>query len=194
MEAKELQLNQVMLKLNSIAQHNRSWSIRVNGVELSNEEETNSRAVKNKLFDTVLRPILQGAVECGDLDEIPAMEKVLEHAHILPAKDRQSKPIIARFTGREYRALVFKHKKAYAPREASAGASRERPGRYKYPLFEDLTKVTFGKMRAIASHPRVEACWSSGGQLRFKIKDSTYVHKVRSVLDSVEDIISPLLQ
>ncbi len=111
-------------------------------------------------------------------------------SNTLPAKDKQVKPIICRFTVREYRSLVFKHKKAYAPRETTPASSRERPGRYLYPFFEDLTKMSFSKMRAIAAHPQVETCWSSGGQLRFKLKDNNTVHKVHSVIDTVENIIA----
>ena len=80
LETKEAQVNTLMLKLNNIEQHNRSWSIRVNGIHLSNAEEVNIRAVKQRVFDSVLKQILAGAVECGDLEEIPAMNNVIEHA------------------------------------------------------------------------------------------------------------------
>ncbi len=191
LEEKEKQLNTVMLKLNSIEQHNRSWSIWINGVQLSSMEEVNTRAVKNRIYNDVLKPILAGAVEKGDLTSVPCMDNVIKHAHILPAKDGQVKPIICRFTIREYRALAFKHKKEFALRDTSdSNTRRTGPGRYRFPFFEDLTKMTFTKMRAIAAHPRVEACWSSGGQLRFKLKEGSVVHKVTSVLDTVEDIIA----
>ena len=64
------------------------------------------------------------------------------------------------------------------------------PGRYRYPFFEDLTSVNFKKMRAIADHQSVEACWSSRGQLRYKLKGSMLVKKVANVLDTVENILS----
>jgi hypothetical protein len=43
--------------------------------------------------------------------------------------------------------------------------------RYCYLFFEDLTKLTFGKMRAIALDPSVAACWSVNGQLRYRLVD-----------------------
>ncbi len=194
-EAKDRQIDSLTLKLNAIEQHNRGWSVRINGVELSSEEEVNVRAVKNKIYNEVLLPILTGAVQCGDLADIPPLDSVLEHAHILPARDRQTKPIIAQFTVREFRSLVFKHKKAFAPRERGpSSASPDRPGRYKYPIFEDLTKLTFTKMRAIAALPSVEACWSSGGQLRFKLKDNPIVHRVPNLLLPADKIVGNINQ
>ena len=85
------------------------------------------------------------------------------------------------------RNLVFKHKKEFAPREQSS--TPDRPGRYTFPFFEDLTAVTFKKMRAIADHPEVAACWSNRGQLRFKLMNCETVRKVSNVLDTVENIV-----
>ena len=65
---------------------------------------------------------------------------------------------------------MFKHKRDYAPREEATLA--DRPGRYVFPFFEDLTKMNFTKMRDIAAHPTVAACWSSRGHLRYKLMNS----------------------
>ena len=107
---------------------------------------------------------------------------------MLPAaKDAKTKPIIARFFIRDIRGLIFKHKRDFAPREEATTA--DRPGRYVYPFFEDLTKLTFTKMREIAAHPTVAACWSSRGQLCYKLKDNPIVKKVGCVKDSVDEIL-----
>ena len=193
LEAMNKDMQAMKLKLNNLEQHNRSWSIRVHGIQLCEEEEIDSRTVKERIYDSVIRPILDGAVEMGELPVLPSASELLEHAHVLPTRDRSKpKPIICRFYCREIRGLVFKHKKAFAPREAASTPSRDRPGHYKFPFFEDLTKVNFSKMRAIAAHPRVEACWSSGGQLKFKFKDSVTVNRVANVLDTVEDIFAKI--
>ncbi len=119
-----------MLKLNNMEQHNRSWSIRVSGIQINEEEETDSRAVKEHLYSQLLRPILEGAMEMGDLTELPTASQVLEHAHVLPSRDRtKPKPVICRFFSREIRSLVFRHKRAFAPRVSSPTTSKDRPGR-----------------------------------------------------------------
>ncbi len=186
LENKEKEVQSLSLKLNGLEQHHRSWSIRVNGLHISSEGAN----VKEELYNSLLKPILEGACEMGDIRDVPTVDQVLEHAHVLPSKDRSKpKPVIARFYSREMRSLIFRHKRAFAPREASNSADRS-TGRYSYPFFEDLTKLNFGKMRALAVHPRVDACWSTGGQLRYKLKDNTTVFRVSNILDTVENILS----
>ena len=188
LEDKNKTIDLLQLKMNSIEQYNRSWSIRINGLAMTSEEEKDGNLVKRKVYDHLLLPILQGAVEQGDLTDVPPVEKVLEAANMLPARDAKTKPVIARFFIRDIRSLVFRHKKDFAPREVDVSA--DKPGRYVYPFFEDLTKMNFTKMRDIAAHPTVAACWSSRGQLRYKLKDSQTVKKVGCVMDTVDQILS----
>ena len=80
---KEKQLEFLQLKVNSLEQYNRSWSIRVNGIALTSEEEKSMSVVKKKVYDNLLLPIFRGAYDSGDLEEIPTAEQVLENAHVL---------------------------------------------------------------------------------------------------------------
>jgi hypothetical protein len=189
MAFKEEQINNLTLRLNSLEQHHRSWSIRINGLSIPTSVETNNREVKKVVYNSLLLPILRGAVQRGDLDSVPPLEKTLEYAHILPSKGEGHKPVIARFVDRDLRDIVFRGKKDFAPR--SQPSTPDRPGRYCFPFFEDLTRTTFAKMRAIAGHDLVAACWSSRGVLRFKLKDSEQIRTVHNVLDTVENIIKP---
>ena len=84
---------------------------------------------------------------------------------------------------------MFQHKKESAPRRTSPGPGGEKEGSLCFPLFEDLTRTTFLKMRALATHKDVKACWSINGQLRYKLNDSDIVRKVSSVFDTVEKIL-----
>ncbi len=106
-------------------------------------------------------------------------------AHPLRAKEGTTKPIIARFYARELRSLIFRHKKAYAPKHTD-GPSKDR---YKYLVFEDLTALSFAKMRALVADSRVVASWSSYGQIRFRLTDDPTIRKVGNILDSVDKII-----
>ncbi len=119
LDERDKEVRALTLRLNSLEQHHRSWSIRVNSIHLSEEEGANSRAVKERVFEAALKPILEGAFEMGDIVEVPSASQALEYAHVLPSRDRSKpKTIIARFYSRELRGLVFKHKKSFAPREA----------------------------------------------------------------------------
>ncbi len=106
-------------------------------------------------------------------------------AHVLRAKEGAIKPIIAPFYAREIRQLVFKHKKAYAPKQES-GTHR---GKYAYQIFEDLTKTTFMKMRSLAADDKVDACWSVNDQLRFRLAGDPTVRRVSNVLDPISKIL-----
>jgi hypothetical protein len=184
---KEDQINDLYKRLNNLEQHNRSWSIRINGLNIPTEVENSNKAVKKIVYDSLLLPIFRGAVEKGDLPSIPPLENTLEIAHILPARGDAKKPVIARFFEREVRDIIFRNKKEFAPRGRPSNSGQ--PGRYLYSFFEDLTKTNFAKMRAIAAHESVAACWSSRGNLKFKLKDSESVMSVHNVFDSVENIL-----
>lgn len=172
--------------VNNLEQHNRSWSVRVMGLPLTSEEEKSSSSVKKKLFSSVIQPILAGAASEGDISEVPTdPDHIIEMAHTLRAKEGAIKPIIARFYARELRQLVFKHKKAFAPKHVS-GPLR---GKYMYQVFEDLTRTTFQKMRSIAADERVDACWSANGQLRYRLVGDPTVKRVPNILDPISKIL-----
>ena len=93
---------------------NHGSRIRVLNVPLTNDEEKNNGAVADKLYNLVLLPLLNGALESRAIDTIPSRDQLIEKAHILPGKQGEHKPIIARFYNRELRSVCFQHKKEYA--------------------------------------------------------------------------------
>jgi len=162
--------------------------------------------VTNKVYNLALLPILQGALERKQLHNIPSVEQLLEVAHVLPGKDGDPKPIIMRFFNRNTKDLIFRLKKFYAPRISGSGGiggggggARARAeeaggfegrGKYTFPLYEDLTRATFKKMRAIAEDSRVKACWSVKGQLKFVLHSNpNEIRKVASLLDPLDSIL-----
>ncbi len=184
--AKDEEIEGLKLHVNNLEQHNRAWSVRAMGLPLTLAEEKSSALVRDKLYKDVILPILEGAVVEGDLHQVPkSAEAVLEMAHPLRAKDGAVKPIIARFFSREIRSLVFRHKKAYAPKVADGPTK----GRYKYSVFEDLTALIFAKMRALAADSRIAASWTSHGQIRYRLVDDPTVRRVNNVLDPLNKIL-----
>ncbi len=100
-------------------------------------------------------------------------------------KDGAIKPIIVRFFERETRALVFRHKKAYAPKQADGPSN----GRYLYSIFEDLTALTFAKMRALAADDRVAANWTSHGQIHYRLVDDPTIRNFTNVMAPMDKIL-----
>ena len=191
--AKDGEIHDLNHRLNELEQYTRGSSIRVLNVPLTYEEECNNSAVADKLYNLVLLPLLNGAMETGAITHIPTKEQLIEKAHILPGKAGEHKPIIARFYNRELRSVCFQHKKEFAERVPSSNTagerSKERAGKYCFPFYKDLTKANFLMMRAIGAHKDVQSCWSINGQLKFKMVDSTTVRKVSSIYDTVDNII-----
>lgn len=63
-------------------------------------------------------------------------------------------------------------------------------GKFCFPLYEDLTRATFLKMRAIGADARVKACWTIRGQIRFTlVKNPKDIRKVVSILDPLDLIL-----
>jgi hypothetical protein len=181
--AKDEEIEGLKRHINSLEQHNRAWSVRIMGLPLTPTEEKSSVLVRDKVFKSVILPILEGAAAEGDLQQVP--KRAEEVAHPNRAKDGAIKPIIARFYARELRALVFRHKKEYAPKQPDGPTK----GRYKFSIFEDLTSLTFSKMRALATDARVAACWTAHGQIRYRLVDDPTVKRVTNVLDPLSKIL-----
>ena len=198
-------LNTMESKLNSLEQHHRGWGARVLNIPLSKEEEGSPEATIEKVYRLALFPMLEGAVRTGKLQSIPRADQVLEVAHVLPGKAGQPKPIIMRFFNRNMRNLCFQLKRDFATREAAsgggtrggrssgggggAGGGSEGAGRFKYPLYDDLTQLNLAKMRAISQDDRVQACWTVSGQIKFKLKNSETIKKVSSIHDDLDTIL-----
>jgi hypothetical protein len=200
LQEKERELVNIRERMNDQEQYHRSWSIRVLNLQIPKEDATDPTKVMQILYDTILMPIFLGAIEQGLLKSIPPLHQVLETAHILPAKPNTINPIIARFFSRNIRALIFRLKKDYAPRQdppaqpntrrTASHHPQELRGKYKYLIFEDLTRLTFNKMRAISQREEVESCWSVSGQLKFKLKNDQTVRKVKSIFSNIDDILN----
>jgi len=179
-------------KLNSVEQHHRGWGARVLNVQVSDAEAADPRAMIEKVFALALRPILEGAVRAGKLSEVPPAQQVLEIAHVLPGKPGVPRPIIMRFFSRNVRSLCFQFKKDFAPREIEqrgGAVDTSRKGRFVYPLYDDLTKPTLMKMRAIQQDDRVMACWTVNGRIHFRLKESEVVRRVVSIQDPLDEIL-----
>jgi len=177
----------------AVERHQRSWSVRVQGVPLTMAEERDMGLTMQKVYRLALEPILKGAQESGAIRAIPDFDQLLESAHVLPGKQGAAKPIIARFRTRFWKQLCFRYRKDHAPRVEQTGGGQRRGhedrSKYRFPFFDDLTKTAFNKLLEIQGDPSVQSCWSINGYLRFKLKDSPSVRKVKSVFDPLSTIL-----
>jgi hypothetical protein len=171
-------------RLNSLEQHGRSFSVRINNLQLDASEERDPPAVIKKVYNTVFLPILQGAASKHAISAVPACFEMIEMAHPLPGKSDKPKPIIVRFFNRNLKAVLFRHRKEFA-----ATVKEGQRTRYLHPFHDDLTRDTFVKMKQLQGDQRVHSCWSTGGTLRYKLVDSDIIKRVPSVYMSNDDIL-----
>lgn len=174
--------------LDVVERHQRTWSVRVFNIPLTAAEERDPALTMGKVYDTLLHPILVGARENGAIRHIPDCDQLLETAHVLPGKPGANKPIIVRFLKRAHKSLCFRFRKDYAP-SASVNGDPERQ-RQLYPFYDDLTKAAAHKLSELQADDRVQSCWTINGQIRYKLKNSESVKKVKSVFDPIQSIIS----
>jgi hypothetical protein len=186
-EAQENTILDLKNKLNSLEQHGRSFSIRINNIPLDGVDEREPPAIIKKVYDTAFLPILQGAASKGAISAVPSCYEMVEMAHTLPGTSGRAKPIIVRFFNRNLKSLLFRHRKEYAPKVEMPGNNSKQ--RYLYPFQDDLTRDTYAKMKKLQSDPRVYACWSTSGTLRFKLAENGDIKKVPSVYLSNDDIV-----
>jgi hypothetical protein len=172
-------------RVNSLEQHGRSFSVRVNNLPLEGIDERDPPAVIKRVYDSVFLPILQGAAAKQAISSVPTCYEMIEMAHPLPGRNDKPKPIIVRFFNRNLKAVLFKHRKEFAAKEEQSG---QRP-KYRFPFHDDLTRDTFNKLKLLQNDPRVHSCWSVGGSLRYRLVDCNIVRRVSSIYKSNDDIL-----
>ena len=141
------------------------------------------------VYYKALLPMLQGAMTKGLLQSIPPCELLLETAHILPGNNSKPWPIIARFYSHNMQAMMFQLNKEFAPKAENSPSSQLRTPRLKYPFYEDLTKINFKMLRALADDSRTGAVWSIGRVIRYKLANGTDFKKVGDVFADIDDIL-----
>jgi hypothetical protein len=170
-------------RLNNLEQHGRSFSVRVNNLSLDGTEERDPPTVIKKVYDNVFLPILKGAASKQAISSVPSCYDMIEMAHPLPGRGDRPKPIIVRFFNRNLKSVLFKHRKEFSVK------MDQNSTRQKYPFNDDLTKDNFSKLKQLQDDPRVQACWSAGGSLRYRLVDCNVVRRVQSVYLSNDEIL-----
>ena len=151
-----------------------------------------SAELKERIFNRILNPILSLAKDKGFLAEQPTVENTISSCYRLGMaaavpNTGNPPPLIVKLSSSDTRINVMKCK-----REAVFGpnqAEKEMGCRF-FAIAEDLTQPTYKKMKELQDHEDVDKAWSFEGRLQFTLVGSKTVHKVASVYDDVNVIIS----
>jgi hypothetical protein len=149
--------------------------------------------LSNKIYDRIVKPILQAAKEDGEIPTVPTVHNVIEAAFRVgrptfhpDGKPKAPPPVLVRFVNKRLRLATLIYKKHAPPTNDSERAL----GCRRFVLVEDLSPATYKKLREVSGDDRVERAWTAGGQIRFVLKgEDKSIRLVKSPFDSVDHIV-----
>ena len=189
------ELKKCKREINDREQYARSWSVRVFGLNVTEEEEKKlgkDVAVMQAAYDKVFKPILVGAQSRGLITTVPEMSSLLENGHQIgkQIKDKNGvllpRPCILRFSARYMRNMVLKNKKTFMPKPSHAEIAR---GVSKFSISEDLTSSNYTMLKNLIKDSRVDKVWTIDGSIRFNLQGESVVKRVFSPFLDVNTVL-----
>jgi hypothetical protein len=183
--------------VNSVDQEARACVVRITGLTVS-EADMNQhgfeKAIIKKVYDRLVKPILNAAKTNGTIESVPTMLNVLEQGYIASrgGKDKSGKtlpPILAvRFTNRFLRNTVMRLRREHMPTPTDA---EKAAGIVRYYINEDLTPETMKKVRELRESDRVERVWTMDGRIRLTlVGDTNNIIRLPSPYVTLEEAIT----
>ena len=59
--------------------------------------------------------------------------------------------------------------------------TQARPGKFAYPIYQDLTAINYGKLRELNASEKTAVCWTTNGLIRYKLVGDEVVYKVSTI-------------
>jgi hypothetical protein len=181
-------------QLNDMQQNNRALTVRIFGLPSTEDEASaDSGKVTAKLaYDRILKPILSSAKEKTFISSVPTLPNCITEAFRVKSHNPTSTrptPIILKLTSLSIKTALFRARSDALPSPSDA---EKNAGHKRFHLVEDLTSDSFNCLMELRAHSKVLRAWSVAGELRFTLKngDSSHVHKVKSIYDNVDRMLS----
>ncbi len=182
---RDKKIAEITNQLNHLDQQSRCNTIRIVGLPV--QANTPQADVIDKAYNLLLKPILQGAVNAGDIPELPTPFMLVDTAFTIPSKNPSSSTVIIKLSHSRLRAAIFKYKKEHAPRGPVPHLNNKILP--TLAIYEDLTKTNSAYLRNLSSDDRVSAAWTYGGQIRFRLHTSERTLRVKSTSDTIESLL-----
>lgn len=178
--------------------NNREQVLRGSTVRLFNipaypdEQANNFANLSAKLYGRIFVPILTAAVAAGDLPAVPHHLEAVEACYrafvqVEPTVGQSPPPVVIRLRSKAIKIALLKHRRLHMPQPSENEKAR---GARRFVLVEDLTPPAHKLLKALQADPRTDKVWSVNGLIHFSLPNKTGYKKVRSVFDSVDDILS----
>jgi hypothetical protein len=182
-KAKDDIINKHVDQINNCEQALRSSSLRILGLPL--KRDSTPIKIIDTIFDCILQPILETAKARGEIGEYPSRRFLIDSAFTIPSKTPLSCPVIVKLSSVFIRSLIFSYKNDVLPKVPDPNSNRLR---YKYGIYEDLTQANFSQFRTFAEDQRTTTIWTYNGQIKFRMRDSEAIYRVRSLHDTINSI------
>jgi hypothetical protein len=183
---KDAVINKQADQLNNCEQAQRSTSLRILGLPL--QRDSTPRDILDTVFVNIIQPVLEAAKAKGELVGYPSWRFIIDSAFTIPSKTPASCPVIVKLSSSFIRSLIFTYKNEVLPKVPDPNSNRIR---YKYGIYEDLTPANFAHYRTLADDARTTSIWTYNGQIKFRMKDSESIFRVRSMHDTVDSLSKP---
>jgi hypothetical protein len=180
--------------VNTREQELKSLSVRVTGFPFTEEEKasTDGKFLAKKIYDRVLLPVLNQAKAKNHIERVPTCANTIQSCfRVGQAAARTGTaappPIILKLSNEVIKLAVMRNK-----RQATPAPTREEKdlGINRFIISEDLTPPCFKLLKELQRNEDVGKVWTVDGRIRWMLKDSNSIHRVKSVFDSVDSIIS----
>jgi outer membrane murein-binding lipoprotein Lpp len=171
-------------------QYHRATSIRILNVPVTvGEADDDNSLLINTVYERFLKPILTIAKQSKTISSIPISKTLIESAfrpYAAPNSVARPPPVIVKLSTRALKVAIMRHKRGNIP---TPTAEEQRADIQRFLIVEDITAPTHRKLKELSADQRVDKAWTVDGVIRFTLKNSTTVKKVKSVFDSVSDIV-----
>jgi hypothetical protein len=171
----------------------RGLTIRINGFPYTDDEKSaDSKALSKRVYDRILVPMLNYAKSRNEIDKIPTINNTISSCYrvgMASAKTNTANPppIVLKFINEHVRLAILKNKRQHTPAPSN---QEKQAGILGFSIMEDLTPQCYKLLRELQKSEEVTKAWTTEGRIRFIIRGSDNVHKVKSVFDLAHAIIS----
>jgi hypothetical protein len=178
---------------NSREQQLKLCTVRIHGLPVTDEElaaTDDGKTLAAKVYDRILKPILNAAKAKGDISSVPHCANAIEECYRAgrPTKTGKPVPIVVKVANRHLRLAIFRNKRLNTPQPLDA----EKNDHIKrFSVVEDLTGPTFKLLKLLQGSDSVARAWTVEGNIRFTLNNSPdKIVKVKSVYSPIEAILA----
>ena len=179
------ELRSVKNTLNVREQQLRSTQVQIFNFPVTADD---AAGITARIYDRILRPLLSAAKTARDLGSVPQVQNVVESCYQEELEEGQPPPpVIIRFTTKQLKIAALKQRRQSMP---SPSEGEQKKGIKRFMMVEDLTPPAHKLLKSMQADPCTDKVWSVNGQIHYSIPGKTGYKKVRSVFDSIDQILS----